>query len=120
MSYAFYKWLHLTSLLLMVLSTGFLITSVYVSGLSDSLRKKAAALHGVTLLVLFVAGFGLIVKGGHSFSEGWVWLKMIIWLNFGILPLFMKRGPEFMKRNLLLFYSLLLVLGVYTVLFKPF
>ena len=104
----------------MVLSTGFLVTSVYVSGLSDSLRKRVTALHGITLLVLFVAGFGLIAKGNHSFAAPWVWIKLIIWLFFGLLPLFMKRGPEFVKRNLFLLYSILLVIAVYVVLFKPF
>lgn len=104
----------------MILSTGFLITSVYVSGLSDSVRKKMTALHGIMLLVLFVAGFGLMARGGHSFSSGWVWVKVAIWLNFGLLPLFMKRGTEAIKRNLFLLYSLLLILAVYTVLFKPF
>jgi hypothetical protein len=104
----------------MVLSTGFLITSVYVDGLSASVRKKVTALHGVMLLILFVAGFGLMARGGFSFGAPWVWIKLAVWLIFGLLPLFMKRGSENIKKNLLLLYSLLLILAVYTVLFKPF
>ena len=120
MSYAFYKWLHLTSLLLMVLSTGLLVSNVYGASLKDSLRKKVTAVHGTTLLILFVAGFGLMARGNYSFTNGWVWVKVLIWLIFGLLPLFLKRGPASVKQNLFIIYSLLLVAAVYTVLFKPF
>ena len=104
----------------MVLSTGFLIASAYINGMSDSLRKKVTAVHGTTLLVLFVTGFGLMAKGNFSFSAPWVWIKIMIWLNFGLLPFFIKRELTFIKNYLFLLYSFLLVLGVYTILFKPF
>jgi len=104
----------------MVLTTGLLLSNVYTSGLTDSLRKKLSAVHGSTLLVLFVAGFGLMARGGYSFAAPWVWIKLVIWLFFGLLPLFIKRAPESFKKMLFLMYASLLVLAVYAVLFKPF
>lgn len=120
MSYLFYKTTHLVCILILVLSTGLLLSNVYTSGLTDSLRKKLSAVHGTTLLLLFVAGFGLMARGGYSFASGWLWVKVGIWLVFGLLPLLIKRTPQNIRTKLFLVYALLLVLAVYMVLFKPF
>ncbi len=123
MSYIFYKWLHLSSLMIMVLTTGMLIAPALLEiKIQPSLRKKLSAIHGSTLFAAFIAGFGLIAKAGleSPFSGGWLWLKMAIWLSFGALPAFTKRcsPPTLMK--IFIGYALLLVLAVYMVLHKPF
>lgn len=122
MSYNFYKWVHLTSLMIMFLSTGFLLASAFIADFSPKLRKKISAIHGVALLAAFVAGFGLLARLGHPspFTTGWMWIKIFAWLGFGMLPLFLKRGPEALKKNLFIIYSLLIVIVVYTVINKPF
>ena len=108
--------------MIMVLSTGFLIASAFIADFSPKQRKKISAFHGAALLVAFVAGFGLLARLGHPspFTTGWIWIKIFAWLGFGMLPLFLKRGPEALKKNLFIIYSILLVIVIYTVLYKPF
>jgi len=108
--------------MIMILSTGFLLASAFVADFSPQQRKKITAFHGTALLIAFVAGFGLLARLKHpaAFTTGWLWIKIFVWLGFGMLPLFLKRGPEALKKNLFIIYSMLIVLVTYTVLFKPF
>ena len=85
MSYEIYKVLHLLGLSLVVLSLGGIILHVIYGGSkqSNSFRKGAMITHGVGLLLLLVAGFGMLARLGiHSFP-GWVVGKVVIWLILG-------------------------------------
>ena len=89
MSYEFYKWLHVSAFALLLLSLGGLTVGGFLKA-PDRLRKRALMFNGVALVLLFVAGFGLIAKGGFSWGF-WLYTKISLWLVFGLLPFFIKR-----------------------------
>jgi hypothetical protein len=121
-SYEFYKWLHLSSLFIMVLTTGVLLSSAVGADLKDAVRKNIAKIHGSSLLVVFIAGFGLLarVKTPSPFSKVWFLAKLAVWLLFGLLPIFIRKTPEQHKPKLILVYALLPALVVYLVINQPF
>jgi len=85
MSYEIYKVLHLLGLSLVVLSLGGILLHTLNGGTksSNSFRKGAMITHGVGLLLLLVAGFGMLARLGiHSFP-GWVIGKLAIWAFLG-------------------------------------
>jgi hypothetical protein len=85
MSYQIYKILHLLGLSLVVLSLGGLIMHSINGGSKQSnvFRKGAMISHGVGLLLLLVAGFGMLARLQiHSFP-GWVVGKLVIWFALG-------------------------------------
>ena len=53
-------------------------------------RKQGGMLHGIGLLVILVAGFGMIAKLHYGFPL-WVILKLVIWLVLGALPVLVKK-----------------------------
>jgi len=123
MSYLFYKWLHLSSLFIMILTTGLLIGPALLGiKLDPSLRKKFSAVHGTTLFLVLFAGFGLLAKAGlqNPWVAVWFWTKLAVWLSFGALPAFTKRCSQKALMKIFIGYALFLVLTVYMVLFKPF
>lgn len=121
MSYLFYKWLHLTSLLIMVLTTGVLLSSAFAAPLNARVRKSLAIIHGVSLAVVLVAGFGLLARAqiDGAFTTLWFNFKLIAWLLFGMTPLFIKRLPAKHQPKLFGFFAALLTLTVYLVVNKP-
>jgi hypothetical protein len=85
MSYEFYKALHLLGLTLTLLSFGGILMFAINGGTkaSNQFKKGVMISHGVGLLLLLVAGFGMLAKLQiHSFPT-WVLLKVIIWVVFG-------------------------------------
>ncbi len=120
MSYTFYKLLHLSSLFVILLSLGAIASHRLQGGTKENFknRKFFSALHGIALLVTFVAGFGLIAKAGYTFQSGWVWGKLAAWLIVGMYPLFFyKKGNT--KLPYIILIALLFV-TIYLVEYKPF
>ncbi len=122
MSYIFYKWLHLSSLFIMILTTGLLMSSALGQAFPEKVRKNLAKLHGSSLFVVLFGGFGLLARAhiDGAFSQGWFLFKLFAWLVFGMTPLFLKKIPKEHQGKLILFYSALTVATVYMVLNKPF
>ena len=92
MSITFYKILHLAAALsLFAVLGGVLMTAANGIGKEKNRwRKKAAIIHGVGLLILFVSGFGLLAKNGLAFPA-WAIIKMVLWLILGALLPFAYR-----------------------------
>lgn len=114
MSYQFYKILHVTSIIALFTS---LSAAAFVA--ADK-RKVWAAVHGVSSLLVLVAGFGLLAKGG--FMQGgfpaWTYIKIGIWIALGAMPILLKRKSDLALP--LLFVSILLAaIGSYTAVMKP-
>ena len=76
MSYELYKVLHVLGLSLVVLSLGGILHHVINGGskVSDTFRKGTMITHGIGLLLLLVAGFGMLAPLG------------LYPLNLGALP----------------------------------
>jgi hypothetical protein len=85
MSYEFYKTLHVLGISLVLLALGGITVHSINGGTkaSNTFRKNAMIAHGVGLLLLLVAGFGMLAKLGiHGFPT-WVAVKFAIWLALG-------------------------------------
>lgn len=81
---AVYKVLHLAGLIGLFLSLGALAAS-------KGSVKPAAIGMGVSLLVLLVAGFGMIARLGYGFP-GWILAKLVIWVLLGLSLSVFKRS----------------------------
>ena len=118
--YTTYKLLHLIGVMLLFLSLGGALLHAANGGTreSNAARRLIAGTHGVALLLLLVAGFGLLARLGIGIS-GWVWGKLAIWLLMGgMLTLAYRAAPQ--ARLLWVGVVLLGGLAGYLALFKPF
>ena len=85
MTYETYKILHIVGLLLVFLGLGGQLVG-------SGSGKFPAVLHGLGMVVLLVAGFGLLARLGASWPwAGWVWGKVVVWLVIGALPALHKK-----------------------------
>ena len=118
----FYKVLHLIGIFTVILSLGGMCLHVISGGTRDFAgRKWAAIFHGVGLLIVFVAGFGLLAKEGitQAGMPGWVIGKLVIWLILGGAPALIYRQPKMAK----LFWILILAfsaVAAWLAIYKPF
>ena len=125
MSYSFYKILHLISLFVACLSLGglwFFYATEWNSKIKG--RKLLLNIHGISLFIVFVAGFGLIAKLQiPSPWPFWLYMKLLFWLFLGAAPFFLRRGisePHKNRKALLAFFVLcmVIVLSVITAILK--
>jgi hypothetical protein len=100
MSYEIYKILHLLGLSLVVLSLGGIILHVINGGSKESngFRKGAMITHGVGLLLLLVAGFGMLARIGIHSVPPWVGGKLVIWLLLGAFAAVVYKKPAIAKK----------------------
>ena len=107
-----YKLLHLAGVMAVFMGLGISLLP------ETAFRKQGGLLHGIGLLVILVAGFGLIAKLKYGFPL-WVILKLVIWLALGVLPVLGKKKVL----PIAAIWALALVLGVgaaYLGIYKPF
>lgn len=116
MSYVFYKTLHFCGLFLVVTCLGAIASHRLQGGTKENFknRKLFMALHGIGLLISFVAGFGLVAKGGYSFSQPWLYIKMAVWLVVGMYPVIFYKQKTDSKLPLFGLFLVLLT-GILTV-----
>jgi cytochrome bd-type quinol oxidase subunit 2 len=82
-------------------------------------RKRLTILHGIAMLVVLVAGFGMMAKLGlMSVWPIWVILKIVIWLVFGAAPALIRKGAE-SGRAWLIVLPLLGAVSAYLAIFHP-
>jgi len=95
--YEAYKVIHVIGVMLLLLSLGgYLMLSANPSAGG---RKLAAITHGISVLIILVAGFGLLARLGFFGSGGWplwVWVKLLIWLILAVIIVLIKRIPGLM------------------------
>jgi hypothetical protein len=119
MSYEFYKIIHLLGLSMVVMSLGGIMLFAINGGqkASNSFRKGVMITHGVGLLFLLVAGFGMLARLQiHSFP-GWVVGKLIVWLALGaFVGLAYKQK---LARKLWVVVPLLVVVAAALAIVKP-
>jgi hypothetical protein len=92
-SYVAYKVLHLVSILFLFTSLG----SLAVLGRTgdDRLRRLAGIVHGVAVVAILVAGFGLLARLGFLGKiPTWAWLKMAVWLLLALAAWPLRRRPD--------------------------
>jgi hypothetical protein len=89
-----YQVLHVVGILMLFLGYGALLARSMAAPGNVSVRKLGSITSGVGLLLILVAGFGLISKLGHSFVAPWLIVKMVIWLALGGLIVLINRKPQ--------------------------
>lgn len=118
MTYEIYKLLHLVGMMMLFAGAGGLVLQHLQDSPSDRARKLAGLTHGIALLILLVAGFGAAAKREWSLASPWLVGKMVIWLVFGLAPMWIRKLPKQAK----LLWWLLVVLGAlagYLAIYKP-
>lgn len=116
-----YKLLHLLGMMMVFVALGgvALHAATGASRQANPNRRTLAVLHGVGLVLMLVAGFGMLARLGGSMSGGWLWTKVAIWLVLGgstVLP-YKSRGLAGAMLGLLPFLGLL---AAYMAIYKPF
>ena len=118
MSAYFYKVLHLIGILMLFLSIGGSIIRSAIDQRSERLEKFILMNHGIALIIIAIAGFGLLAKLGMIFT-GWVVIKIVIWICMGALILPIKKMPQ---HKIVLWYTALALGGIaaFMAIYKPF
>lgn len=84
---------------------------------SNKARKLMAASHGIALVIILVAGFGLLEKKGLAFGT-WVYIKLGLWLVLGASLTLIQKKPA-MARGFWFLLPLLAAAGAYLAVYKP-
>lgn len=66
-----------------------LFTSFGATLLGGSGKKGASALHGISLLAIFLIGFAML--GKPKMDQSWWMIKLGLWLFLGVAPVLAKR-----------------------------
>ena len=84
-SYEIYKLLHLVGIFTLFSAFGgAILREAPVAGSPDPTRKLLSMLHGVGLLLILVAGFGMLARLGLVTGlPGWIYAKLGVWLILG-------------------------------------
>jgi hypothetical protein len=118
LSYDLYKIIHLGGVSLLLLAAGGMLGAVITGGSLERFKKPFAMAHGLGLLGAFLGGFGMMGNAGMGF-QGWILLKLLIWVYFGALLGLVRVRPE--KSTLGWYVSLGLALAaVVLAVQKPF
>ncbi len=120
MSREFYLLMHLTGIFMILLPLGGMALHILNGGTRDYPNRRTMALiHGVGMLLTFVAGFGLMARLGLMGGwPTWITAKLLIWLSLGVLPAFIYRRKQ---NALALFFTIIILasLAVSMAVFKP-
>ncbi|MBT4763025.1 MAG: hypothetical protein HOO06_15130 [Bdellovibrionaceae bacterium] len=92
-SYSVYKVIHLLGVFL-TLGALFGWTMHYFNGgqKQNAAKKLLGIMHGVGLVFVLIAGFGLLARIDQSAMQLWVGLKLLIWLSFGMYTILLHKG----------------------------
>ncbi len=104
MPYQVYKVAHIAAILLLFASLGglaiFSASSHADEAKAKSLRILLIACHGISLVLILVAGFGLLARIGIKHGVGWptwVYIKLVLWILLGAAVALYKRMPGLAK-----------------------
>ena len=120
MPYTLYKLIHVASILFLFTTAGGVALYVANGGTKENniARKWVAAIHGLTLVLILVSGFGLVARLGTGFQT-WVWVKFALWFVIGSFALLPLRKTHLGYR----FFFLIPLLGAvaaFFAIYKPF
>ncbi len=124
MSYEFYKLLHIVGVLLLVCSLGALaMQALFGRDRKDvdvtATRKRLLMWHGIAMLVVVVAGFGLMAKLKlMSTWPTWILIKLGVWFLLGGATVAIRRSPG-LARAWVVLVPILAGVGVAVVVYKP-
>ncbi len=92
LSLSVYKIAHLFGIMLMFSALGTVIAATVAGEANPRLKKLGGMAHGLALVLILVAGFGMLARLGMNGPWPlWVWLKLAIWLLFGAATVVVRR-----------------------------
>jgi hypothetical protein len=94
LSHTTYKVVHLLGILLLVCGIGGLwaLAAAATEPARQKARRLLLATHGVALVLILVAGFGMMARLGISGAwPAWIWIKLAIWLLLAAVPVLLRR-----------------------------
>ncbi len=120
MSLAAYKILHLFGLALVLVALGGLSVHAFRGEEGQDPPKKGllAATHGVGMLLMIGAGFGMLHALGGGMMPGWIHPKMLLWVILGAAYSVLKRKPS-AAMVMWLLIPVIVALGAAIALYKP-
>ena len=114
--YHAYKLLHLVGVFLLLISLG---GQLVHKDLGDW-RKYLKISHGIGLLLILIAGFGLLARLGIAWPWPlWIHLKILVWVVLGLTPILLRSLPTSGK-GLWWVVLALVAFAAYLANFKPF
>ena len=122
-SYELYKVAHLVGVIVLFSALGGALVHAINGGTaaSNAARRLLTILHGTGLVVVLVAGFGLIARldlmdGGIPL---WVVGKLVVWLLAGLLLTIPRRYPALARPLLLAGIPFLAAAAAWLAVYKP-
>jgi uncharacterized membrane protein len=121
MSLETYKILHIAGLILLFFGLSAALTLKLAGAPFEGRAKKLAMMtHGIGLVVMLVAGFGMLAKLGIMGNmPGWVYAKIAIWVILGGSIALAKRKGQIGWPLMILFVGLG-VTAAWLAIAKPF
>jgi hypothetical protein len=100
-SYQLYNLLHILGIVLVFMALGGLAFHGANGGTKDTnkVRGLVMATHGVGLVLILIAGFGMLARTrpmGAGFP-GWLHPKLLIWVLIAVAPVILNRKPAWSK-----------------------
>ncbi len=121
-SYQLYNLLHILGIVLVFMAIGGLAFHGANGGTKETNKARGllAATHGVGMLMLIVAGFGMLARTQAMSAglPGWLHPKLLIWVLVGAAPAILNRKPEWGK-IMWFVYPLLAALSAYFAINHP-
>ena len=116
-----YKNLHLLGVFMILVALGGLILQQMQATARERVwRKPVAITHGIGMVLVLVAGFGMLARLGITWPwPGWIIGKVVIWLVLGLLIAVIGRVPALAK-PLWWITIALAAIAAYLALNKPF
>ncbi len=93
MPHYIYQILHITGILMVFMGYGALLARALSGSDNACVKKLGSITSGIGLVLILVAGFGLVTKMGYSFTAPWLIVKLVIWLALGGLIAIINRKP---------------------------
>ncbi|HET9064785.1 MAG TPA: hypothetical protein VFN22_03065 [Gemmatimonadales bacterium] len=122
-SYPVYKIVHLVGMFMLFSVLGGIALHAMNGGTKKTNvgRALVGALHGISLLIILIGGFGMLARLGISQGglPGWIYAKLGIWILLPFIGMIPYRRPAAAKWVLI---SLPIVggLAAWIAIYKPF
>lgn len=113
-----YHVLHITGIIMLFMGYGALLARSMVRNDSKELKRLGSITSGIGLVLIFVAGFGLMAKLYNNSFQSWMLIKIVIWLILGGIIVLINRVPALAK---LLWWVIIAMgaLAAYMVYMRP-
>lgn len=103
--FTFYKVVHLLGVVMLFTALGGTVLHALNGGSRESNAGRAlvGALHGISLLLILIGGFGMLARLGLINGwPGWVHAKLAIWVLLPLLGWLGARKPQYSRITMVL------------------